>query len=60
MSKVKQLQGLIVKFDIRVEVKSAFNKQLREIEFYIGTSSWKILIDDEYVYLNEKHQLISF
>ena len=60
MSKVKQLQGLIVKFDIRVEAKSAFNKQLREIEFYIGTSSWKILIDDEYVYLNEKHQLISF
>ena len=60
MSKVKQLQDLIVKFNIRVEVKQAFSKQLREIEFYIGTNSWKLLIDDEYLYLNEKHQPISF
>jgi hypothetical protein len=60
VSKVKQLQDLIVKFDIRVEVKQAFSKQLREIEFYIGTNSWKFLIDDEYLYLNEKHQPISF
>lgn len=60
MSPIKQLQDLIVKFDLRVELKSPFSKQLREVEFHIGTKSWKLLIDDEYLYLNEEHQPISF
>ncbi|MFT6983426.1 MAG: hypothetical protein ACJAUD_002198 [Crocinitomicaceae bacterium] len=37
MSKAQQLQELIIKFNIRVEVKPHFSEELREIELHIGT-----------------------
>ena len=60
MSKAQQLQELIIKFNIHVEVKPHFSKELREIELHIGRKFWKLLIDDEYLYLNKKKQPISF
>ena len=59
MNTTKTLQDLIIKFDIRVKVKALFCGQMREVEFHIGNKSWKLLIDDEYLYLNEKYQPIS-
>ncbi|MFT6921320.1 MAG: hypothetical protein ACJA1C_000314 [Crocinitomicaceae bacterium] len=60
MSKAQQLQELIANFKIRIEVKPHFSKELREIVLHIGTKFWKLLIDDEYLYLNKNNQRISF